>query len=227
MTIDELKQEAALRAVAHIQSGMRVGLGTGSTAYHAINAIGHKLQAGELSDIHAVATSEASAQQAKELGIPLINLDGALDIAIDGMDELDPQLNVVKGLGGALTREKIVAAHAKRFILIGDERKHVKQLGDKVALPVEVIPLAQHVVKKALEDLGLTPTLRLNNQESGAPYLTDNSNIIFDCGFAGKDAQQLAQDIRSIVGVVEHGLFLGMAHLAYVASAKGVEEYQR
>lgn len=224
MTIDELKKEAALRAVTYIESGMRVGLGTGSTAYHAINEIGRKLQAGELRDIQAVATSEASAQQAKELGIPLIDLEGRLDIAIDGMDEMDAALNVVKGLGGALTREKIVAAHAERFILIGDERKHVKQLGDKVALPVEVIPLAQHVVQKALADLGLTPTLR---QQAGEIYLTDNGNIIFDCGFAGKDAPQLAKAIHDIVGVVEHGLFLGMAHLAYVASAHGVEEYQK
>lgn len=224
MSIDEYKKEAALRAVTHITSGMRVGLGTGSTAYHAINALGRKLQAGELSDIQAVATSEASAQQAKALGIPLIALEGKLDLAIDGMDELDPQLNVVKGLGGALTREKIVAAHAERFILIGDERKHVQQLGDKVALPVEVIPLAQHVVQQALQALGLTTTLR---QKDGATYLTDNGNIILDCGFVGKDARQLAHAIQAIVGVVEHGLFLDMAHLAYVAGADGVKEYTR
>ncbi len=216
-SIDDLKKEAALKAVTLVESGMLVGLGTGSTAKHAIDAIGEKLKNGELKDIVAIATSKASEAQAESLGIPLTELsDRAIDLAIDGMDEITPSLDAIKGLGGALTREKIVESRAKRLILISDDSKEVDYLGQKAPLPVEVIPFGYKAAVHELEQLCANTSQRLTKE--GDLFITDNGNYIFDCFFdKAFDAKQMAADVSSIVGVVEHGFFLAMAERAFVA----------
>jgi ribose 5-phosphate isomerase A len=222
MSIDALKRAAAARAVQHVRSGMVVGLGTGSTAKHAIDLIGARLAAGDLRDINAVATSRASETQAQSLGIPIVPLQGRLDIAIDGMDELTPRLDAIKGLGGALTREKIVESRTDLLILIADDSKKVNYLGEKAPLPVEVIPLAAEVVARELERLGAAVQLRMAERDE--PFVTDNHNYILDCRWQEWQPHALAPIIACLAGVVEHGLFLGMAQVAYLATDTGVVE---
>lgn len=223
--LESLKKKAALQALGHIESDMLVGLGTGSTARYFIDGLGEKIRSGELTGITAVATSKASDQQARGYGIEMVELVGqTLDIAIDGMDEVDPQLNAIKGLGGALTREKIVESCAAQFILIGDETKTVEHLGQKARVPVEVVQFGYKSTHKKLEQLGLDPALRLSDT---APFVTDNHNYIFDCAFSQKDVLSLARDIATTPGVVEHGFFLGMAARAYIASSTDVSVMQR
>ena len=154
MSIDARKRAAAQSAVAHVRSGMTIGLGTGSTAKHAIDIIGEQVARGDLRDINAVATSRASEARARALGIPIVPFQGRLDVAIDGIDELTPRLDAIKGLGGALTREKIVESRTDLLIFIADDSKKVAYLGEKAPLPVEVIPLAIEVVARELERLG-------------------------------------------------------------------------
>jgi len=228
-SIDDLKKEAALKAVTLVESGMLVGLGSGSTAKHAIDAIGAKLKSGELTDIVGIATSKASEAQAKELGIPLTELsDRALDLAIDGMDEITPTLDAIKGLGGALTREKMVEIRAKRLILISDDSKEVDYLGQKAPLPVEVIPFGYKAVVHELEELCSRTSQRLT--KDGELFISDNGNYIFDCFFdKAFDAKQMAADVSAVVGVLEHGFFLGMAERAFIAlgsssSESGIKE---
>ncbi|MEM6432174.1 MAG: ribose-5-phosphate isomerase RpiA [Deinococcota bacterium] len=223
MSIDDLKRAAAEKAAHHVQPGMKLGLGSGSTAKHAIDVIGERFQKGELAGIQAVATSNASDAQARALGIPMMPFEGGLDLAIDGMDELTPQLDAIKGLGGALTREKIVEARADLLILIADDSKKVTTLGEKSPLPIEVIPLAEAVVTRELEQLGATVSLRTHDD---APFITDNHNIILDCRWQTWQPHDLAPIITAIPGVVEHGLFLGMAKLAYLASEDSVIELE-
>ena len=220
--LEALKKEAALKALRHIKSGMLVGLGTGSTARYLIEGLGEKLKRGELKSITAIATSKASDKQARDLGITMTELTGqSLDIAIDGMDEVDPQLNAIKGLGGALTREKIVESCAKTFILIGDETKTVRHIGEKAPIPVEVVQFGYQATQKKLESLGTRPILR---EKDGKPFITDNGNYILDCHITPPvDIYKLAQEVSSTPGVVEHGLFLDMAVLAYVATSQGVK----
>lgn len=224
MTIDELKRQAAETAVAAIQSGMVVGLGTGSTAVHVVRAVGRMLQDGRLHDIVAVPTSEATAQEAERLHIPLTTLDDCpvVDVGIDGADEISPTLDLIKGLGGALLREKIVTIAASWFIVVADDSKKVSRLGTQAPVPVEVIPFAHRSVQDYLSSLGARPVLRLHN---GQPFITDEGNIILDCHFQGgiDDPVQLAQAIKQRPGIVEHGLFLGMAKTAVVASTSGIE----
>ncbi|MEZ4606499.1 MAG: ribose 5-phosphate isomerase A [Deinococcales bacterium] len=222
ITIEALKAQAAQKAVEHVQSGMILGLGTGSTAKYAIAAIGEKWQRGELKDIVAIATSKASEAQAQSLGIPLKELDHwGVDVAIDGMDELSPDLQAIKGLGGALTREKIVESRAKKLILIADESKRVEHLGQKAPLPIEVIPLAHRAI---LAEIAAMPEcLKLNlRQSQSQTFITDNGNYILDCHLQAFDPQALALRLKLIPGVVEHGLFLDMAQLAYIATPQGV-----
>jgi ribose 5-phosphate isomerase A len=218
------KQQAAHRAIEHVKSGMIVGLGTGSTARHAIAAIGQKLSRGELRNIKGVPTSAASKAQAVSLGIPIIELGpGGVDVAIDGMDEVTPELDAIKGLGGALTREKIVASHAKVFILIGDERKLVSYLGERSALPVEVIPFAWEATQFTLA--GFAEALVPRKNECDKLFMTDNGNYIIDLTLGEqRDPQQLNCELSCTPGVVDHGLFLGMADLAYIAYENRVEE---
>jgi ribose 5-phosphate isomerase A len=224
--IEELKREAATAALDTLKSGMVVGLGSGSTAYFAIVGLGMHLAEGSLTDIVAIPTSESTAQLARQHHIPLGTLDEhpVIDITIDGADEIDPHLNLIKGLGHALLREKIVVSSTKRFIVISDDRKLVDHLGMIAPVPVEVIRFAERPVSDYLQGLGCRTVLRL---QDGQPRITDEGNIIVDCYFDGiGDPFQLAEAIRKRPGVVEHGLFLQMATDAFVSSQDGVQHIQ-
>ncbi len=219
---DSYKRMAGSAGAGLVEDGMVVGLGTGTTAAFLVRALAERLRGG-LRIVGAVPTSQATAQLATSLGIPLVSLERypELDLAIDGADEIDPQLNLIKGGGGALLREKVVAAAARRFVVIGDSSKLVPRLGMRFALPVEIVPFALGPVQRRLEALGARAQLRLGTHE---PFLTDNHNYILDCQFPGgiADPQALQAQIRAIVGVVEHGLFLGMARQALVAGPDGL-----
>lgn len=221
-----LKKAAAEKALALVESRMVLGLGTGSTARWLVAGLGEKLAAGELQSVSAVPTSEATRAQAEGLGIPLVELPrGGVDLAVDGMDELAPGLDAIKGLGGALTREKVVAAAAARFVLIGDDSKLVSALGEKAPVPVEVVAFGHERTASLLTQLGADPVLRL---QAGEPVVTDNSNLVYDCTFAaGFDPAAVAAELKKVTGVVEHGLFLKMAELAYVATTDSVLELTR
>ena len=225
--INELKHLAAAAAVDAVQSGMIVGLGTGSTAALMVQELGMRLQDGRLQNIVGIPTSEASAHQARSLGIPLTTLaeQPTLDLTIDGADEIDPQLDLIKGLGGSLLREKIVASSSLRFIIISDQRKLVKHLGTRAPLPVEVIPFAQRPVSDFLRTLGAKPILR---EKEGKTFITDEGNIILDCHFTEiSNPRQLAHEVKGYPGVVEHGFFLDMATEAIVATTGGIERFRR
>ena len=219
---ETLKRQAAERAVAFVRSGMVVGLGTGSTAVYAVRRIGVLLADGQLQRIVGIPTAEVTAREAERCGVPLGSLDDhpSVDITIDGADEIDPALNLIKGLGGALLREKIVAAASRRLVIVADESKRVAQLATRAPVPVEVIPFARRPVADYLASLGARVVVR---QRDGRPFVTDEGNVILDCHFAGlSDPREMAQLIRAQPGVVEHGLFLGMATEAVVAGAGGV-----
>ncbi|NTX99571.1 ribose 5-phosphate isomerase A [Deinococcus sp. JMULE3] len=223
MDLEALKHEAALRAVALVKSGDRVGLGTGSTAKYAIEEIGRKLAAGELTGVVGVATSEASDVLARQVGIPVEPLDPRpLDIAIDGADEIAPNLDLIKGLGGALLREKLTEVQARRFIVIADHTKLVEHIGEKSALPIEI---ARFGFLSTIERLrAILPAGRLR-QPGAQPYVTDNGNYIFDAQIpAGTDIAALERQLKGTLGVVDTGLFLGMAERAFVAAPNGVTE---
>ena len=219
---ETLKQQAAERAVEYVESGMVVGLGTGSTAVHAVRRIGALLAEGRLQRIVGIPTAEVTAREAARCGIPLGALDDypIVDVTIDGADEIDPRLNLIKGLGGALLREKIVAAASRRFIIVADESKRVAQLGTRAPIPVEVIRFARRPVADYLNSLGARVVER---RRDGQTFITDEGNLILDCHFPGlANPQAMAQLIRAQPGVVEHGLFLGMATAAVVAGERGV-----
>ncbi len=225
--IDELKRRAAEKAVEFISSGMIVGLGTGSTAVHATRAIGRMLREGQLQDVMGVPTSEATAREAMAWSITLTTLEEhpVVDVTIDGADEVDPNLDLIKGLGGALLREKIVAAASKQMIVVCDYHKQVQRLGTKAPVPVEVVPFARRPARNHLESLGARVELR---EKDGQPFVTDEGNVILDCHFANIETPgQLAQAIRAQPGIVEHGLFLGIATAAIVASPEGIETMRR
>ncbi len=225
--IEDLKRQAAERAVDHIQSGMVVGLGTGSTAVYAVRRIGALLAEGRLHRIVGIPTAEVTAREAKRAGVPLGELDDhpSVDITIDGADEIDPHLNLIKGLGGALLREKIVAAASRRLIIIADESKLVERLGTRAPVPVEVVSFARRPTADYLTSLGARVVER---RRDGQIFNTDEGNIILDCHFPGlSNPQEMAQLIRAQPGVVEHGLFLGMATEAVVAGMRGVVVYER
>lgn len=226
--LDHYKQQAAEHALGQVHNGMVLGLGTGSTARHLVMGLGARLRDGRLRDIVGVATSEATTALASQLGIPTATLDQQprLDLALDGADEIDPALNLIKGLGGALLREKIVASAAARFVIVADETKPVAQLGTRAPLPVEVVRFALPVARPRLAALGCLPTLR-RTAEGGA-FVTDEGNCILDCAFNGiPDARALNVAIHAIPGVVEHGLFIGMATMAVVAGAGGITVIER
>ncbi len=224
MTQDQAKAAVAARAVEFISPGMRVGLGTGTTATLFIRALAEKVAQGL--QIRCVASSDASFQLARQLGIDITTLDQLpeLDLYVDGADEVTAQgLSLIKGGGGALLREKIVASAAQRFIVVVDSTKIVPHLGH-FPLPVEVIKMALPLVLPRLQALGLNPRQRQAKTGEG-PYLTDEGNYILDCACTQiLDPARTAADIRAIIGVVEHGLFLGMSHLALVAGDNGVTE---
>lgn len=222
------KQHAADAALTYVRSGTVIGLGTGSTAELFIRSLGSALKNGTLHDIKGVPTSISSDKLARELGIPIIELKDhpQLDVAVDGADEVDPSLNLIKGLGGALLREKIIAQAAKRLIVIADESKVVDVLGTKSPLPVEVAAFAHEVHAVHFSKLGATPTLR--KTASGSIYTTDNGNYIYDCQFdAIRDPLALQASIRDRAGVVDTGLFLGIAAIAIIGTATSVREIKR
>ncbi len=222
--VTELKKRVGEAAAARIESGMRVGLGTGSTAVWMVRRLGERLRDGDLTDIVGVPTSERTAQEAASLGIPLATLEDypTLNLTIDGADEIDPQLNLVKGGGGALLREKIVAQASEQFIIVADDRKLVDRLGTTFKLPVEVVAFGHGSQLTFFEGLGAQPALRLN--DDGQPFLTDSNNYIYDCTFANgiTDLMATAARLSERAGIVDHGLFLGMATLAIVSTADGV-----
>jgi ribose 5-phosphate isomerase A len=212
---DQEKQLAARAAVQLVEAGNIVGLGSGSTAAYAVRLLAERVRDGL--KIVGVPTSLKTKQLAEQLGIPLTTLEQnpKIDIDIDGADEIDPQLNLIKGGGGAFLREKIIASVSRRFIVIGDSAKQVTRLG-KFPLPVEVIPFAQSLIKIRIEALGAQVSLR--QYAYGNPYVTDEGHHILDCTFGEiADPRDLAQKLHSIPGVVEHGLFIGMAEMALVA----------
>ncbi|MDN8589765.1 ribose 5-phosphate isomerase A [Chryseobacterium mucoviscidosis] len=220
-----LKQIAAERAAEYVQDGMKVGLGTGSTAYYAICRIGERVREGL--NIQAVATSEASDKLAKEWGIPIVPFDqiGRLDLTIDGADEVDPEFNLIKGGGGALLREKIVAANSDKLIIVADGSKAVPKLG-KFPLPVEVVPFASEWTFEALEKLGCNPEWRMDGDQR---YLTDNGNLIADCRMeAIEQAAELNVQLNMLPGVVDNGLFIHMADTVILAKSDGsIDERHR
>jgi len=215
-----LKRKAAEAALAYVKPGMVLGLGTGSTARFFLDGVARLVREGV--DLKGVPTSFATADAAKELGIPLTSLEErpSVDLCVDGADEVDPKLDLIKGLGGALFREKIVAAASKRFIVIVDASKLVPRLGTKAPVPVEVHPFGWKTAAAALEGLGATVELRRRDAET---VRTDNGNNLLDARFGPiKAPSKLAARIAAIPGVVGHGLFLGMADAVLVASEKGV-----
>jgi ribose 5-phosphate isomerase A len=223
--VDQHKQRAAHHAVSLIESGMKIGLGTGSTARFAVAALGERIRREGLR-VKAIPTSEATRKQAEEEGIPLVSFEhvDGLDVCFDGADEVDPQLNLTKGGGGALLREKVVAFSSARFYCVVDEGKLVEKL-HAYPLPVEVIPFAANVVERELRKLGGEPTLR--RREDGV-VVTDNGLWILDCRFPPmNDPPLLAKALSSIPGIAEHGLFCGMVHELIVGTDTGTRVIPR
>src|ERR1700746_653812 len=217
------KLHAAQRALQLVESGMTLGLGSGSTATLWIKLLGEQVRDHGLK-IRAIASSEDSERLGRSYGIPFVSFAecGALDLTVDGADEIAPGLALIKGGGGKLLREKIVASASKRFVVVADESKQVQKLG-RFPLPVEAIPMAVPLVSDALRELGFTPSLRADHDDR--PYITEEGNLILDCsGLLLESPDAVAPEIDSIVGVVEHGLFLHMADLAVIAGEKQVSE---
>jgi ribose 5-phosphate isomerase A len=219
-----LKIEAARAALAHVEDGMRLGIGTGSTAEEFVRLLAARMR--ERLSIIGVPTSERTAALCRELGVPLTTLEETpeLDLTVDGADEFDPELSLVKGGGGALLREKIVAAASRRMIVIADESKAVQTLG-RFPLPIEVNPFGlkatELAVRRAAEALGLAGPVTLRMTKD-APFVTDGGHFILDASFGRiPDPRALSSSLHSVPGVVEHGLFLGLAQMAVVAGAGG------
>jgi ribose 5-phosphate isomerase A len=212
------------RALSHVRDGALVGLGSGRTASAFVRALGARVRQGLRA--RGVPTSEATARLAREVGVPLAGLDeGILDLTVDGADEVDPRLDLIKGYGGALVRERIVAAASRRLIIVAGGEKLVPVLGSRGRLPVEVIPFACPLAMRELAGLGCRPALRTVD---GRPLVSDNGNWIIDCGVRPIEAPaDFARDLRAIAGVVETGLFLGMADLVLVAEAGAIREMRR
>ncbi len=221
-TAERLKQQAAERALDFVKPGMVLGLGEGSTSLLAIRRLGALLAAGELHDIVGIPASYRMAQEAQRLGIPLTTLEAqpCIDLTIDGADEVDPQLDLIKGGGGALLREKIIAQATRRELIIVDESKLVPRLGSNWAIPVEVVPFGHGAQTAWLRSLGAEPRLRM---QDGEPFRTDGGNFILDCAFGPlEDARALAQTLKMRTGIVEHGLFLGLTSDVIVAGVDGI-----
>jgi ribose 5-phosphate isomerase A len=226
---DRLKQEAAQRALDLVESGMRLGLGSGTTARHFVDLVGDKVAAGL--DVLCVATSEATAAQAKARGIPMATLDELpeLDLTVDGADEIDPELRLIKGGGGALLREKIVAAASRRMAVIADASKLVPRLG-AFPLPVEVVPFGLVATRRHIErvfaELGVAGPIRLRGGTTA--FVTDGGHFILDCSLGAiANPERLAKALSLIPGVVEHGLFIDYARTAIIAGAGGVKVLDR
>jgi ribose 5-phosphate isomerase A len=229
--VDEWKQQAAERALAYVEDGMLVGLGTGSTAARFVDLVGARVKQGL--SITCVPTSEATRVQAERLGIALTTLDDVpfLDLTVDGADELDNDLRLIKGGGGALLREKIVAMASERMVVIADASKRVGVLG-KFPLPIEAVRFGltatRTLIGAVASDAGCTGEIRLRLTKDGKPFATDSGNVLFDCSFSRIDnPEALDQALKRVPGVVENGLFLGIADTAIVAGPEGVAVIER
>lgn len=225
---DRLKNEAGVSAVDFIESGMVLGLGTGSTTRFALEEIGKRFRDGRLKDIAGICSSRETEKIADALGIPVITFDDKqeIDLTIDGADEVDPKLNLIKGGGGALLREKVLAQSSKRNIMIVDESKLSPVLGTHWPVPVEVIPFACKPVAEYLKQLGAEPVLRM--KDSGRPYETDQGNYIIDSNFGPiPDPDALAAKLGQKAGIAEFGLFLGTASEVIVATSNGIRYQKR
>ncbi len=232
MTDDELrtqyKQQAAERAVEFVQPGMVIGLGSGSTAVLAMRRVAKLHKNGRLNNIVGFATSKAVWTEAKRLGIPLMaeEMERAIDLTIDGADEIGPDLNLIKGGGGALLREKIVAQNSRRVIIVCDDSKLSPRLGKHRAVPVEVLFFSWHSQLRYLESLGARVTVRQG--EDGSPFVTDSGNMILDSNFGPiASPAELAVALSARAGIVEHGLFLGLATDVIIAGREGIRHLLR
>ena len=227
-TQDELKQKAAFYAVEFVKSGMVVGLGSGSTANFAVQRLAARIEAGELERIVGIPSSARTESLALRFGIPLTGFEQQqqIDITIDGADEVDPDLNLIKGGGGALLREKVVAQASRRNIIIVDESKLSNQLGTKWAVPIEVIAFASKVEERFLKSLGASVIPR--RLEDGQSFKTDQNNLILDADFGPiADPAGLAALLGGRAGIVEHGMFLGLTSDVIVAGAGGIRHLKR
>ena len=231
VNMDELKRQAAARALEQVQDGMKLGLGTGSTAKHFVELLGEKVRAGMR--VIGVPTSEATRADAERCGIPLTTLDAIdhLDLTVDGADEIDAALNLIKGGGGALLREKIVAAASDRMIVIADDTKWVDVLG-RFPLPVEVIPFGlaatQRAMAAAFAQSGVSGQMVVRKGKDGHVFVTDGGHWIVDAHLGRiADAPRLAGLLSLIPGVVEHGLFIGLGSMAVLAGAQGIRVIER
>ena len=230
----DLKKQAANYALKYVKDGMLLGLGSGSTSSLFVQLLGERLQEGALKDIRGVPTSQDTARLAHQVGISLIHLADcsphggapALDLAVDGADEVDPRLNLIKGLGRAALREKIVEMHARHFLVIGDASKAVPQLG-RGPLPVEIVTFEYQVHVAWLNSLGCRAELW--HEADGSPIVTDNGNYLVRCWFENgiPDAYALARTLADRPGIVEHGLFLDMAHEVILAGSDGMQIMER
>jgi ribose 5-phosphate isomerase A len=219
------KQRAGEAAVSFVKSGMVVGLGTGSTADFFLVALANAIKSGKLSGIRGIPTSRQSERRAQELGIPLTTLVecSSADVDIDGADEIAPNLDLIKGMGGAMLREKIVAQNSKQLIIIADAAKRVDVLGTKSPLPVEVAMFEHECHVPFLKSLGATPVLR--RAADGKPFISDNGNCIYDCRFARIDnPRRLEAALLDRAGIVDCGFFLGMASVALIADDQKISE---
>ena len=224
MDLNKLKNKAAVEAAKNVASGMVLGLGTGLTVNFAIREISRLLKDGSLKDIVGIPSSSQTEKLALELGIPLISFEqkSEIDLNIDGADEVDPDLNLIKGGGGALLREKIIAQSSTRNIIVIDEQKMSQKLGTKWAVPVEIIEFSYKPVAKYLEDLGAEVALRKN--QNGETFKTDHGNIIADCNFGQiENLNELNQALNSKAGIVEHGLFIGITDEVIIGKPDTIE----
>ena len=231
MSMDDLKRQAAARAVEQVRDGMKLGLGTGSTAKHFVEPLGERVQAGL--KVIGVPTSEATRADAERCGVPLTTLEEVdrLDLTVDGADEIDPNLELIKGGGGALLREKIVAAASDRMIVIADESKWVQTLG-RFPLPIEVIPFGLGATRRAIEAVfaenGVSGEMDIRKAKDGHAFVTDGGHWIIDARLGQiPDSPRLAASLNSIPGVVEHGLFIGLARTAVLAGPQGIRVVER
>jgi ribose 5-phosphate isomerase A len=231
MSMDDLKRQAAARAVEQVQDGMKLGLGTGSTAKHFVELLGERVRAGL--KVIGVPTSEATRADAERCAVPLTTLDQVdrLDLTVDGEDEIDANLELIKGGGGALLREKIVAAASDRMIVIADDTKWVKTLG-RFPLPIEVIPFGLGATRRAIETVfaenGVSGQMDIRKAKDGHAFVTDGGHWIVDAHLGAiPDSPRLAAALNSIPGVVEHGLFIGLARTAVLAGPQGIRVIER
>ena len=227
--VEEAKRKAALEAVKHVKNHMIIGLGSGSTAAYAVEALGERIRRKNLS-VMGIPTSTQAFLLAVKHRIPVTTLEEhpTVNVTIDGVDQVDSNLNLIKGMGAALAREKIVAASSKLNIIIADESKRVKTLGEKNhPVPIEVLPFAVALVKRRIEGLDGKPVLREGKGKLG-PVITDNGNMLIDAVFGPiKDAALLERKLKMVPGVVETGLFIGLADIVYVGSVSAVEKMER